>query len=136
MSIVHQVVRPRYRYVSLLKSQQSQIWSSLCMWVVGQWRSQGQLLYPNLTPPAMCMHPNLLLLPETVLASFPRLPASTFDSLQCGKTNCKLSKTRGRESLGMRLKQNCAWCFEVHSSHFCMMSHYTGQKKMFCVHEI
>ena len=68
---------------------------------------------------------------NSAIASFPRLPASSFDSLQCAKTNCKLSKTRGGEGLGMRLKQNCAWCFEVHSSQTChfRMSRYTGQKK-------
>ena len=59
----------------------------------------------------MCMHPNsslVLILPETELASFPGLPVSSFDCLQCAKMECKLSKTGSEEGLGTWLKQNCA----------------------------
>ena len=66
----------------------------------------------------LCVHASkfftcVLILLETELASFPGLPVSSFDCLQCAKMECKLSKTGNEEVPGTWLKQNCAWCFEV-----------------------
>ena len=81
----------------------------------------------------LCVHASkfftcVLILPETELASFPGLPVSSFDCLQCAKMECKLSKTGSEEGLGTWLKQNCAWCFEVkpyQMCYFCMMGCYS-----------